>query len=116
MKAVLLDQTVVAGVGNIYADEACFEAGIRPGAISGRLSKARFDRLAAAVLEALERGIRNAGTTFRDFVGADGQAGTNAEDLRVYARAGLACLRCGSILVGSVVATRGTVHCPRCQR
>jgi len=116
VKAVLLDQTVVAGVGNIYADEACFEAGIRPDATSGTLSKPRRDRLATAVLAALERGIRNAGTTFRDFLGADGVAGTNSEDLRVYARAGLPCLRCGTVLRGSVVAARGTVHCPRCQR
>lgn len=116
VKAVLLDQTVVAGVGNIYADEACFEAGIRPDAISASLSKVRRDRLAAAVLQVLDRGIRNAGTTFRDFVGADGAAGTNAEDLRVYSRAGLPCPRCGAILLGSVVAARGTVRCPRCQR
>jgi formamidopyrimidine-DNA glycosylase len=116
VKALLLDQGVVAGVGNIYADEACFEAGIRPGTMSRGLSKTRRDRLASAVLDALARGIQNAGTTFRDFVGADGVAGTNAEDLRVYARAGSPCLRCGSILRGSVVAARGTVHCPRCQK
>jgi len=116
IKAVLLDQTVVAGVGNIYADEACFEAGIRPDAVSSSLSKVRRDRLASAILAVLDRGIRNAGTTFRDFVGADGVAGTNAEDLRVYARAGRHCLRCGSTLLGSLVATRSTVHCPRCQR
>jgi formamidopyrimidine-DNA glycosylase len=116
VKAVLLDQTVVAGVGNIYADEACFEAGIRPSTRSGRLSGRARDGLAACVLEALQRGIRNSGTTFRDFVGADGAMGTNAEDLRVYGRAGLPCLRCGADLVASVVAARGTVHCPTCQR
>ena len=116
VKAVLLDQTVVAGVGNIYADEACFEAGIRPSTRSGRLSGGARDKLAVCVLEALERGIRNSGTTFRDFVGADGAGGTNAEDLRVYGRAGLPCVRCGTELLASVVAARGTVHCPKCQR
>jgi formamidopyrimidine-DNA glycosylase len=115
VKALLLDQSVVAGVGNIYADEACFDAGIRPSARSGRLSRDRRDRLAECVLEALGRGIRNSGTTFRDFVGADGMGGTNAEDLRVYGRAGLPCLRCGTELRAGVVAARGTVHCPRCQ-
>jgi formamidopyrimidine-DNA glycosylase len=115
-KVVLLDQSVVAGVGNIYADEACFEAGIRPTAVLRGLSRPRRHRLAEAVLEALDRGVRNSGTTFRDFVSSDGEPGRNAEDLRVYGRGGLPCLRCGSPLVESVVATRGTVHCPRCQR
>ncbi|HXP91448.1 MAG TPA: bifunctional DNA-formamidopyrimidine glycosylase/DNA-(apurinic or apyrimidinic site) lyase [Fibrobacteria bacterium] len=116
VKAVLLDQSVVAGVGNIYADESCFEAGIRPSARSALLPGRARHRLAECVLDALERGIRNSGTTFRDFVGADGASGTNAEDLRVYGRAGLPCLRCGTRLVAGVVAARGTVHCPKCQR
>jgi len=115
VKALLLDQSVVAGVGNIYADEACFDAGIRPSVRSGRLSRIRRETLAACVLEALGRGIRNSGTTFRDFVGADGIEGANAEDLRVYGRAGLPCVRCGTELRASVVAARGTVHCPKCQ-
>lgn len=115
VKAVLLDQGFLAGVGNIYADEACHEAGIRPQAKSSSLTKPRRVRLADAVQEALERGVRNCGTTFRDFVHPDGSGGSNQEDLRVYARGGKPCLSCGSTLRKGVVATRGTVWCPRCQ-
>lgn len=115
VKAVLLDQGFLAGVGNIYADEACHEAGILPHARSSGLSKPRRTRLAGAVQEALERGVRNCGTTFRDFVHPDGSQGGNQEDLRVYARGGRPCLSCGTTLRKGVVATRGTVWCPRCQ-
>lgn len=116
VKAVLLDQSVLAGVGNIYADEACFEARIRPDRIASRLTGPARTRLARAVLAVLGRGIANAGTTFRDFVAADGEAGRNAEDLRVYARAGEPCLVCSRPLSGGIVATRGTVWCPHCQK
>lgn len=115
VKAVLLDQGFLAGVGNIYADEACHEAGIRPQTKSSGLTRPRRTRLADAVQEALERGVRNCGTTFRDFVHPDGTGGGNQEDLRVYARGGKPCLACGSSLRKGIVATRGTVWCPRCQ-
>jgi len=116
VKAVLLDQGFLAGIGNIYADESCFTAHILPSARSGELSKPRIARLSEAVAEALERGIRNAGTTFRDFVHPDGSPGANQEDLRVYARGGEPCLICGTQLRKAVVAQRGTVWCPRCQK
>lgn len=115
VKAVLLDQGFLAGVGNIYADEACHEAGIRPQARSSGLTRARRDALALAVEAALVRGVANCGTTFRDFVHPDGSEGGNQEDLRVYARGGRPCLTCGTTLRKGVVATRGTVWCPRCQ-
>ncbi|MBK8802633.1 MAG: bifunctional DNA-formamidopyrimidine glycosylase/DNA-(apurinic or apyrimidinic site) lyase [Fibrobacteres bacterium] len=116
VKTVLLDQSVVAGIGNIYADEACFLARIRPDRSMGSLdSKARLS-LARAALAVLDQGIRMAGTTFRDFVDVDGAHGGNAEKLQVYARGGLPCLRCGEVLSKAVVATRGTVWCERCQR
>ncbi len=115
VKAVLLDQGVVAGIGNIYADEACFEAGIRPDRILAGLSVARLARLAVAVDRVLEKGVRNAGTSFRDFVGADGNEGSNQEDLQVYARGGEPCRRCDRILREAVLAQRTTVWCPRCQ-
>jgi len=115
VKAVLLDQGFLAGVGNIYADEACHEAGIRPQAKSSGLTRARRVALARAVQSALDRGIANCGTTFRDFVHPDGTGGSNQEDLRVYARGGQPCLQCGTTLRKAVVATRGTVWCPRCQ-
>lgn len=116
VKAVLLDQSFVAGIGNIYADESCFEAGIRPAARAGALSGPRRAALAAAVRAVLRRGLDNCGTTFRDFRHPDGSEGGNQEDLRVYARGGQPCLSCGSTLKSAVVATRGTVWCPRCQR
>lgn len=115
VKAVLLDQGFLAGIGNIYADEACHQAGIRPGARASSLSAARTKVLSRAVQEALERGLRNCGTTFRDFVHPDGSRGGNQEDLRVYARGGKPCLSCGTTLRKGVVAGRGTVWCPRCQ-
>lgn len=115
VKAVLLDQGFLAGIGNIYADEACFEAGIRPSRRSSSLSRAGIARLAQAVQEALGRGLDNCGTTFRDFVHPDGSGGANQEDLRVYARGGKPCLRCGTLLRKGVVASRGTVWCPACQ-
>lgn len=115
VKAVLLDQGFLAGIGNIYADEACHEAGIRPGARSSSLTSVRVSLLAKAVQSALERGLANCGTTFRDFVHPDGSQGGNQEDLRVYARGGEPCLACGTTLKKAVVATRGTVWCPRCQ-
>lgn len=116
VKTVLLDQSVVAGVGNIYADEACFKARIRPDRSMETLDAKSRNALARAVLAVLEQGIRLSGTTFRDFVDLDGAQGGNAERLKVYARGGLACLRCGRELAKGVVATRGTVWCERCQR
>jgi len=114
-KAVLLDQSVVAGIGNIYADEACFLAGIRPDKPLARLSRPRLLRLARSVDAVLEKGVANAGTSFRDFVGSDGEEGSNQEDLAVYGRAGLSCLVCGRILRTDTLAQRTTVWCPECQ-
>lgn len=115
VKTVLLDQSVVAGVGNIYADEACFKARIRPDRRMETLEAKSRTALARAVLAVLEQGIRLSGTTFRDFVDLEGAQGGNAERLKVYARGGKPCLRCGRELVKAVVATRGTVWCERCQ-
>lgn len=116
VKSLLLDQGLVAGVGNIYADEACFAAGIRPQRRSARLTRAEAGRLAGSVQEALRRGIDNCGTSFSDFVGPDGHPGSNLEVLAVYARGGEPCVGCGGVLSKGVVAQRGTVWCPRCQR
>jgi formamidopyrimidine-DNA glycosylase len=115
VKAVLLDQGVAAGIGNIYADEACFRAGIRPDRILSGLSAKRIEGLARAVDEVLEKGVRNAGTSFRDFVGADGSEGANQEDLKVYGRGGAPCTVCGTTLRSATVVQRTTVWCPECQ-
>lgn len=115
VKAVLLDQTVLAGIGNIYADESCFEAKIRPDRILSGVSRARLAVLARSIDRVLDKGVRNAGTSFRDFVGSDGEEGSNQEDLFVYGRAGLPCRVCRTRLRVATVAQRTTVWCPRCQ-
>lgn len=116
VKVLLLDQTVLAGVGNIYADEACFRARVRPQVASQRLSKSRVLALGDAVQESLRIGLENCGTSFRDYVGADGVAGQNQEFLYVYGRAAEPCRDCETPLAKLQVAARTTVYCPRCQR
>jgi formamidopyrimidine-DNA glycosylase len=115
VKALLLDQSFLAGVGNIYADEALFRSGIHPRAKVRDLSEAQRAALLRAVKDVLRKGIRNQGTSFSDYRKPDGTAGDNYERLQVYGRGGLPCRRCGSPLSKSVVAQRGTVHCPACQ-
>jgi formamidopyrimidine-DNA glycosylase len=116
VKSILLDQGFIAGVGNIYADEACYSAGVKPQRRSQRLTRKEAGKLAEAVDEALTRGITNSGTSFSDYVGADGHPGSNQETLHVYGRGGEPCVRCGEELIKGVVAQRGTVWCRRCQR
>lgn len=116
VKAALLDQMVAAGVGNIYADEALFLAGIRPEVRGARLSRPRLRKLFAAVPEVLQQGLRNKGTSFSDYVDAEGNKGSNQDALLVYGRAGLPCFRCGSVLRKSTVAQRTSVWCPVCQK
>ena len=115
IKAALLDQGLVAGVGNIYADEALFRAGIRPRRGAYRLSGRAVDNLHEAVRAVLEAGIENGGTTLRDFVDGSGEAGYNQESLLVYGRYGQACPGCGQPLRRAVVAQRTTTWCPQCQ-
>jgi formamidopyrimidine-DNA glycosylase len=114
VKARLLDQRLVAGVGNIYADESLWRAGIHPDART--VGRTRAARLHAAVREVLAAAIEREGTSFRDYQLVNGQSGRYLTELDVYGRAGLACRRCGTTLLSSVVAQRGTTHCPRCQR
>lgn len=114
VKTQLLNQRVVAGIGNIYADEALWAARINPSV--RRISRRRAAALHDAVIEALSAGLRNRGTTLRDYVGADGEAGRHQHSLNCYGRAGLPCLRCGAALRRKVVDGRGTTWCPACQR
>ena len=116
VKAALLDQRVVAGVGNIYADEALYAARIHPAAPAGRLSRARVARLHGAVRDALQAGIDAQGASIRDFRTPDGGYGSAQERFAAYGRGGEPCERCGTILRRTVIAQRGTVYCPRCQR
>jgi formamidopyrimidine-DNA glycosylase len=114
IKAFLLDQRRIAGIGNIYACEALFRAGLHPAVAAGRTVR-RADRLLVAIREALELGIQNRGTTLRDYVDALGGGGRNAEALLVYGRAGQPCRVCGTPIRRRVDAGRSTFLCPRCQ-
>ena len=115
IKALLLDQSFLAGVGNIYADEALFRSGIHPKTMVRDLGGEDRARLLEAVKAVLRKGIRNSGTSFSDYRKPDGSEGSNYERLKVYGRGGEPCRACGTILDKSLVAQRGTVHCPACQ-
>ncbi len=118
IKSLLLDQTLIAGVGNIYASEALFRAGIRPQRPGGRLGRAACDRLAAAVRGVLDEAIAAGGTTIDDFRAVDGSAGRFAVRLCVYGRAGEHCPRCGKAdaIRRIVQSGRSTFFCRYCQR
>lgn len=116
IKAQLLDQHFVAGVGNIYADEALFRAGIGPERLAGRLTRAERERLFEAIPAVLRQGIEFGGTSMRDYIDSDGQRGSNQEALRVYGREGEPCYTCGTPIRRVIVAQRSSHYCPRCQR
>ena len=116
LKALLLDQSVVAGVGNIYADEACFRARIRPDRPAGGLSRQAVARLHTALRECLLMGIANRGSSVDSYRDAWGNKGTQQERLQVYGRGGEPCFNCGRPLRLVRLAGRATVYCPRCQR
>jgi len=114
IKTQLLSQRPVAGVGNIYADEALWRAGVHPARRS--ITRKQADRLLAELRTVLEQGIANGGTTLRDYRTPAGDLGRNQLELGAYGRAGRPCLRCGSELRRTVIDSRGTTHCPTCQR
>lgn len=116
IKALLLDQHVIAGIGNIYADESLFRAGIRPTARADRLSRPRLMRLHAALRDVLEEAIGACGSSIRDYRNANGDAGAFQNCFRVYGRAGQPCLACGKLLQKGTVAGRTSVYCPSCQK
>ena len=114
VKPFLMSQRAVAGVGNIYADEALWVARIHPA--SRRVGQERASRLHRAVREVLASAVEREGTTFRDYVKVDGEPGRNASFLIAYGRAGLPCPRCATPLKRIMLGGRGTTFCPRCQR
>ncbi|MGP8186711.1 MAG: bifunctional DNA-formamidopyrimidine glycosylase/DNA-(apurinic or apyrimidinic site) lyase [Terracidiphilus sp.] len=116
IKAALLNQTLLSGVGNIYADESLFHAGIRPRRRSGRLSRAELERLRLALREVLEHAIRLGGSSVSDYVDTDGVRGFFQLEHCVYLRTGLPCRRCQTPIRRVMLAGRGTHYCPRCQR
>ncbi|QCF24707.1 bifunctional DNA-formamidopyrimidine glycosylase/DNA-(apurinic or apyrimidinic site) lyase [Hydrocarboniclastica marina] len=116
VKNFIMDHHQVVGVGNIYAAEALFLAGIHPARAAGRISRARYDILADSIRTVLGNAIEMGGTTLRDFINTDGNPGYFKQSLRVYGRAGQACLTCASTLKASRLGQRATVYCTRCQR
>lgn len=115
IKNLLLDQTIVAGIGNIYADEILFEAGIHPEKPAGELSPEEISALWEAVPKMLNLGIQHRGTSIRNYVDGAGQQGGFQNLLRVYGRQGEPCRRCGATIRRTKVSGRGTYFCPGCQ-
>jgi formamidopyrimidine-DNA glycosylase len=116
IKAALLNQSLLHGVGNIYADESLFRAGIRPTRKAGRLSRERLDRLRGGLRAVLRSAIRAGGSSVSDYVDADGEHGLFQMEHCVYMRTGQPCRVCGTPIRRIVLAGRGTHYCPRCQR
>jgi formamidopyrimidine-DNA glycosylase len=116
IKSALLDQNLIAGLGNIYVDEALFEAGIHPLSIANELSPQQVRRLNRAIKTTLRRAIRHRGSTLRDYVDADGVSGGFQKLHRVYDRKGQPCANCKTPLERIVIGARSTHFCPHCQR
>lgn len=119
IKPLILDQSIVAGLGNIYADEALWEAKIHPRRLSDSLSDAELKQLFKAIKHVLTAGVRNRGTSLGDgktnYRDVEGSSGGHREQVKAYGRAGKPCERCAAMLKKSVVAQRGTTYCPSCQ-
>ena len=116
IKAALLNQTLLAGVGNIYADESLFQAGIRPRRQAGRLTRVELERLRLALKTVLEHAIQLGGSSVSDYVDAEGMRGFFQLEHCVYLRTGMPCLRCETPIRRILLAGRGTHFCPNCQR
>lgn len=116
VKPFLMDASVVVGVGNIYASESLFRAGIHPTRSVSRIATQRWQKLAAHVREVLAEAIKDGGTTLRDYRNSEGELGYFAQNLRVYERAGQPCVRCSTPIRRMVQAQRATYFCAKCQR
>jgi formamidopyrimidine-DNA glycosylase len=116
LKAVLLDQSVVAGVGNIYADESLFEARLHPARLGCDLDNAEIDRLRRAVATVLRRAIQRRGSSIRNYVDGSGIPGGYQNEFRVYGRTGAPCPRCGAAIESCRLAGRSSHYCPVCQK
>jgi len=116
VKAFIMNNATVVGVGNIYASESLFRAGIRPGRAAGRVTRAEYVALHESIVSVLQAAIQQGGTTLRDFVNSDGEPGYFAQSLAVYGRGGEACGHCGETISTRVIGQRSTFWCRRCQR
>ncbi|OGI41221.1 MAG: DNA-formamidopyrimidine glycosylase [Candidatus Muproteobacteria bacterium RBG_16_62_13] len=115
MRDLLLNSRIVSGIGNIYANEALFLAGVRPTRPAGRLTRTECERLVKSIRRILERAIRAGGTTLRDFSNADGLPGYFQQTLQVYGRTGELCRRCGNSIKTARLGNRSAFYCPKCQ-
>jgi len=115
VKNFIMNGHVVVGVGNIYASEALFMAGIHPQRAAGKISADRYAGLVDSIRDVLSRAIRQGGTTLRDFVNSDGAPGYFAQELLVYDRAGKDCFQCGAAIRQKVIGQRSSYYCPSCQ-
>ncbi|WP_026376529.1 bifunctional DNA-formamidopyrimidine glycosylase/DNA-(apurinic or apyrimidinic site) lyase [Aestuariibacter salexigens] len=116
VKNFIMDNHVVVGVGNIYANESLFLAGIDPRRAAGRVSRRRYIELGGHIKQVLAKAIEQGGTTLKDFTKADGNPGYFAQHLRVYGRDGKPCERCGNSLRSAMIGQRNTFYCTNCQR
>lgn len=116
IKPHVMNARIVVGVGNIYASEALFRAGVHPRRQAGRIARTRCDAIADSIKAVLQESISAGGTTLRDFYGGDGKPGYFTQALRVYDREGEACLRCGAPVRHAVLGQRATYYCANCQR
>ena len=115
IKTLIMDSHTVVGVGNIYASESLFLAGIRPGKAAGRISQTDANRLTEAIKSVLTKAIAEGGTTLRDFINADGNPGYFAQSLNVYGRAGQVCYQCQTLIKQKKISQRASYYCPACQ-
>lgn len=116
VKNFIMDNAVVVGVGNIYANEALFMSGIDPRRAAGRVSAKRYQQLTTAIKQVLTTAIAQGGTTLKDFMQSDGQPGYFKQELQVYGRKGEPCVRCETPITSVTIGQRNTFYCPQCQR
>lgn len=116
VKNFIMDSHVVVGVGNIYASESLFRAGIRPGRAAGRLTRPDCERLVAAIKTTLQNAVNAGGSSLRDYVSTSGELGYFQLQTRVYDRAGLPCKTCGAAIKKQTTGQRSTFYCPHCQK
>ncbi|MBZ0137675.1 MAG: bifunctional DNA-formamidopyrimidine glycosylase/DNA-(apurinic or apyrimidinic site) lyase [Planctomycetes bacterium] len=115
-KNLILDQSILAGVGNIYADESLFLSGVRPTRRAGKLTRAECDALAANIVRVMQRSIETGGSSISDYISPDGEDGAYQDERMAYARTGEPCKVCGTLIKRIVVGQRGTHFCPVCQK